>query len=415
MRRLRKHPLIAYLLNSKGNPRTLIYLEPLWGIPYNLIAPFITLYMYAQGVTDVHIGILLSAAMAAQVFFSFMGGIIADKIGRKTTTILGDFFGWSVACFIWALSDNFWLFLIAALFNCFEQVNQTAWQCLLVEDADENDMLHVYTWIHIGGLVAVFFAPLSGLFIGRFSLVPVVRALYFTFSVTMLIKSFITWRFTSETKQGRVRMEQTKNTPALKMAAEYKHLIPKIFKDKTTLQLIALSVLLHITGIVSGNFFGLYVNTNLGIEERWLAVFPILRAVVMLVFMFGIQHHIERVRLKIPLWTGLVIYAGCQIFLLVSPAGQILPLLVFILLEAVAYALVIPRKDALLAVNIDKQERARIMALMVSFMIAFSSPFGYLAGLLSSVDRRLPFVFVFALYLLAIVITGWIKDKKETQ
>jgi MFS family permease len=371
--------------------------------------------MYAQGVTDVNIGLILSIAMVVQVFFSFAGGIIADKLGRRTTTILGDFFGWSVACFIWALADNFWLFIIAALFNCFEMVNQTAWQCLLVEDADENDLLHVYTWIHIGGLVAVFFAPLSGLLIGGLSLVPVVRVLYFTFSATMLIKSLITWRFTSETKQGRVRMEQTKNTSALRMAAEYKQLIPRIFKDKTTVRLIALTVLLYITGMISGNFFSLYVNSNLRIAERWLAVFPILRAVVMLVFMFGIQHRLERVRLKIPLWTGLIIYAGCQILLIVSPAGQIIPLLLFILLEAVAYALVIPRKDALLAVNIDKQERARIMALMVSFMIAFSSPFGYLTGLLSSVDRRLPFVFIFVLYLLALLITGWIRDEKETQ
>ena len=116
---LLNHPLLQLLKHNKGNPRTLILMEPLWGIPYNLITPFATLYMYSQGVTDVQIGLILSIAMVVQVLFSFFGGILTDKLGRKFTTMMGDFFGWSVACLIWSISNNFWLFLISMLFNCF--------------------------------------------------------------------------------------------------------------------------------------------------------------------------------------------------------------------------------------------------------------------------------------------------------
>ena len=121
-------------------------MEPLWGIPYNLIAPFATLYMYTLGITDVQIGLILSVAMVVQFFFSFFGGILTDKLGRKATTMLGDFFGWCVACLVWAISDNFWLFLIAVIFNSFEQINQTAWYCLLIEDAEPKDLVGIYTW-----------------------------------------------------------------------------------------------------------------------------------------------------------------------------------------------------------------------------------------------------------------------------
>ena len=55
-------------------------MEPLWGIPFNLITPFATLYMYSQGVTDVQIGLILSIAMVVQVIFSFFGGILTDKL-----------------------------------------------------------------------------------------------------------------------------------------------------------------------------------------------------------------------------------------------------------------------------------------------------------------------------------------------
>ena len=64
MKRLRKHPLVEVLARNGGNPRTLVLIEPLWGIPYNLIAPFATLYMYTQGITDVQIGTILSVSMA---------------------------------------------------------------------------------------------------------------------------------------------------------------------------------------------------------------------------------------------------------------------------------------------------------------------------------------------------------------
>lgn len=195
MRRLGQHPLLQVLSNNKGNPRTLVLIEPLWGIPYNLIAPFATLYMYTQGVTDVQIGLILSITMFVQVFFSFFGGILADKLGRKFTTMLGDFFGWAVACLVWSVSNNFWLFLAAALLNCFEQINQTAWYCLLIEDAQPKDLIGIYTWVNIGGLVAIFFAPLSGLFVNDYSVVPVVRVLYFLFALTMLTKCFITFKF----------------------------------------------------------------------------------------------------------------------------------------------------------------------------------------------------------------------------
>jgi len=405
-----KHPLIELLKQNKGNPRTLILMEPLWGIPYNLIAPFATLYMYMQGITDVQIGLILSVAMFVQVIFSFFGGIVTDKLGRKFTTMMGDFFGWGVACLVWAISGNFWLFLIAFLFNSFEQVNQTAWYCLLIEDADSKDLLGIYTWVNIGGLVVIFFAPISGLLINSLTVVPVVRVLYIVFAVNMMIKVIITFRHCEETRQGKIRMTETKDTSVLKMVLEYKDLIPKVLMNKEILKALFVSVILYITNLININFFGLFITQRLGIADRYLAFFPILNAVVMLIFMFGIQHRLESVKFRIPMWIGLVLYAACSIFLIFTPMGNILFIVIYVFVAAVANALVMPRKDALLQLNIDPKERARINALIMSFTIAFASPFGYLAGWLSSIDRRIPFVFTFIIYIIAIIIVGRIRD-----
>jgi MFS family permease len=158
----------------------------------------------------------------------------------------------------------------------------------------------------------------------------------------------------------------------------------------------------------------LYVTQRLGIADRYLAFFPILNAAVMLIFMVGIQHRLERVKFRIPMWSGLILYAGCSILLILTPKENISLIILYVIVAAVANALVMPRKDTLLQLNINPKERARINALIMSFTIAFASPFGYLAGWLSSFDRRLPFVFTFSIFIVAIIIIGSIRDPEFT-
>ena len=415
IRGLRAHPLLQVLADNRGNPRTLVLIEPLWGIPYNLISPFATLYMYTQGITDVQIGLILSITMVVQVLFSFFGGILSDKLGRKATTMMGDFFGWSLACLVWAVSNNFWLFLIAALLNCFEQINQTAWYCLLIEDARPKDLVGIYTWVNIGGLVAIFFAPLSGLFVSAYSMVPVIRVLYLLFALTMLTKTFITFRFCHETRQGRIRRAETKGVSVLHMLGEYRQLIPGLLKNRGVLKAVAVSVILYITNMVSTNFFGLYVTQRLGLSENYLALFPILNASVMIIFMVGIQHRMSATKFRAPLWVGLALYAVAALVLIFSPADSLGFVLLYVFVAAVAAALVNPRKDALLQLNITAQERARLNALIMASTIALSSPFGYLAGWLSSLDRRLPFVLTLLLFITAMLIIGRIQEPQVSE
>ena len=410
LNRLKNHPLIQVLGHNKGNPKTLVLIEPLWGIPYNLITPFATLYMYTQGVTDVQIGLILSITMVVQVCFSFFGGILADKLGRKTTTMMGDFIGWALACLVWAVSQNFWLFLLAALLNCFEQINQTAWFCLLIEDADQRDLVGLYTWINIGGLVAIFFAPISGILVSAYSVVPVMRALYLLFALTMMAKCFITYKFCRETRQGQIRKAETKGVSPFHMLGGYRQLIPMLLKNKAVMKAVTVSVLLYITNMVNTNFFSLYVTQRLGLSENYLALFPILNAGVMLVFMVGIQHKLNALKFRGPLRTGLALYALGALVLLLSPEGGLGFVLLNVFCTAVAASLVNPRKDALLQLNLDPQERARLNALIIASTVALSSPFGYLAGWLSSIDRRLPFGFMILLFLLAMTVVGRIKE-----
>jgi Na+/melibiose symporter-like transporter len=226
----------------------------------------------------------------------------------------------------------------------------------------------------------------------------------------MLMKVLITNRFCRETQRGKIRKAETKGVPLVKMLEEYQSLIPRVLKNKEVMKVIAVSAILHVAHLVNGSFFGLYVTQRLGLADRYLAFFPILNAAVMLIFMVFIQHRLNSVKFRIPMWSGLLIYAACMVLLILTPIGNLPLVIAYVFFGAVANALVGPRKDALLQLNIEAEERARINSMIMAATIAFASPFGYIAGWLSGLDRRCPFIFTFTIFLLAVIIVGRIRE-----
>ena len=96
--------------------------------------------------------------------------------------------------------------------------------------------------------------------------------------------------------------------------------------------------------------------------------------------------------------------------LILAPLNGLGAVLAYVLLCAVGAALVNPRKDALLQLNLDAQERARMNALIIASTVALSCPFGYFAGWLSSLDRRLPFAFSLVLFAVAALVVSRVRE-----
>lgn len=387
-----KHPLLATLTSLRGNERICVLTEPLWAIPFALYTPFFSVYLHALGISDRRIGILLSLAMFCQVFAVLFGGILTDKFGRRMITFVVDLFAWSMPALLWMLAQDFWWFVAAAVFNSLWQVTNVSWNCLMVEDCDKSKLVHIYTWCTIAGLLSVFFAPLASLLVAQYTMITAFRILMAVMAIMMTTKFVILFLLSKETGQGQVRMRETKGVPVSKMLGEYRHLIRQMLKTPETLQILAIMVIINITNTVTLNFFGLYTTQNLGLAEQNLALFPIGRAAVMLLFIFAVQGRLNQLSFKIPMLTGLVLYIASQVVLISAPKDNLAFLLIYVLLEAFAYALVIPQKDSLQVLMIDPAERARIFALLIAAMIGISAPFGWIAGELSQQDRSWPFI-----------------------
>ena len=88
--------------------------------------------------------------------------------------------------------------------------------------------------------------------------------------------------------------------------------------------------------------------------------------------------------------TGFLFYLASQLVLIFARAESIGTVLVYTCLEAIGYALVMPRKDSLMSLCIDVRERAKMTALLYVGMIGISVPFGWITGWLSSISGELP-------------------------
>lgn len=402
-----RHPMIDTLLNLKGNPRACVYTEPILAIPYNLFLPYASIYMYALGVTDRQIGLIASIGMAFQIMWALLGGAITDKLGRRKATVIFDITAWSAPCLIWAFSNSFTGFVIAAIINSVSKVPANSWKCLLVEDCDKKQIVNIYAWIYIFALIAAFFAPISGFFIKQYDLIPTVRVLYFFAFIMMTLKFVLLYRYSTETGQGKIRMEETRHISFIRLIGGYGNVFGQLLKSPQTMLTLGIMIIMSICNLVSTTFWSLYVTENLHLSADYIGVFSFLRSFVMLIIYFTLIPRIGALRFKSPLVTGSGLFIISQ-FLLVAPLGIGIyyTLAASVILEACSLSLISPLLDSMQAVMVDPKEMARIIAIMNVLVIALTAPFGWIAGTLSGFDRRFPFMMNMILLAVGILLTG---------
>ena len=86
----------------------------MWGVPFNLYAPYASLYMLELGATDTQVGLITSLGLAGQMLFAVASGHITDRLGRRRTSLFFDLVSWSIPTLIWAFAQDVTWFVVAA-------------------------------------------------------------------------------------------------------------------------------------------------------------------------------------------------------------------------------------------------------------------------------------------------------------
>jgi MFS family permease len=414
LRAIKNHTLFQTFKALDRNSKPVVWTEPLWGIPFHLYIPFVALYKAALELSDSQIGLLASLVMFISIISGLLSGAVTDKLGRRLTTLLADLLSWSVPCLIWAFSQNFWWFMVAASFNGLWQISNTSWSCLLVENVEKKHVVNVWQLVYLSGQLVVFFAPLSGMMVRTLDVVPAMRILYLFSFLSMTAKCTLLYGFGGETEQGKRRMAETRNASLISLLSGYGSVAKRLLRSREIVKIMLFTVFLTIGSTAVSTFFGLYTTHNLGFPQDILAYLPILRAVVMLFFFFILVRVLDRVPLKKPLLIGITLFIAGQLLLILSTrwAGTtvVYPVIVvYVILEAFGFAMVFPRRDSLMAVIINPQERARMTCIINALVTVFVMPFGFISGVLSGIDRRMPFGLAIIMMAAAFTLVFFIK------
>ena len=389
----------------RGNVRGCVYTEPLWGIPYNLYAPYVSVYMLALGLTDSQIGLLTTIGLSFQIFWAMISGAITDKLGRKRTTLIFDIISWSIPCLIWAFAQDFTYFLVAAIINSVWRVTHNSWQCVMVEDTDPRLLVDVYSWVYISGLLSAFVVPFAGLLIEQFTLVPTMRGLYLLAFLMMTTKFFTMNAMVTETQQGVRRMKETQHQHLFSILHGSVEVLREILRAPSTLFIAGLMVILSICSTINNTFWAILVTEKLQIAPQYLAFYPFARSIIMLLFFFVVMPKLRTIPVYKPIMIGFGGFILSHFILINIPVQNYMLLLTSTILEACSIPLASTLLDKLVIVTVDPKERARIMAILAVIVIVFTSPFGWIAGQLSEIDRNLPFILNIFLFSLAGLLT----------
>lgn len=406
---LKKNQLMRTLFELKGNPRACVYTEPMWGLSINLCIPYTSVYMLALGLNDVQVGIVSSIYMFSQMIFAFLSGVVVDKWGRRKSTAIFDFIGWCLPALIWAFSQGFWFFVVAALLNGTMKITGVAWNCLLVEDAPKDKITHIYSLVLISANLSALFAPISSILVAKLTLVPAIRILYINAFIIMTAKLIILYKLSTETKVGKARQELSRNMSWKQMLSGYKTALRKIMKSKDTKFAILISILVEVVTMIGLTFWQIIASRRIGIPDVLLPLFPMLRSLLAIFLFFTVISRINQTKMKWPLYGGFIAsIISCILLITItkSSAWGYVILSISLIFEALGGAVLANIRESLVAINLDPTERSSIMALLQTTVMLVSMPFGYIAGLLSDVSRVLPFVLNIGLLIIGIVVTA---------
>jgi hypothetical protein len=260
--------------------------------------------------------------------------------------------------------------------------------------------------VHISGLLAAFFAPLAGLLINVFSLVPTMRGLYLLAFTLMTIKFVWLNAIVTETGQGKARMRETHGQSLFSMLGGYRTVIRQVLRTPATLYTLGIMLVMSICSMINSTFWSLLVTERMMIPPEHIALYPFAKSSLMLLLFFLVLPRFRELPFKHPMLLGFGCFVASQLLLITIPEKNYLLLLAATFLEACGAASVNPQMDRLSVVTVDPQERARIMSLLYVSVIMLASPFGWIAGSLSSINRILPFLLNIGLLITGAVLVA---------
>jgi MFS family permease len=379
------------------NARYCVLLEPLWALTGTVVLYYATLYMKSVGLSNLSVGVILSANLYAAFLFQIIAGAVTDRLGRRMTSLVFDLIGWVLPMALWAIATNFWIFLIAALFNACASVVNTSFNLLATEDTPKESQPPVFAAIKLIAMGAGLLTPIAGALMGRYGVVSTLRVIYGVGAVMMFVHFVWRHRLVHETAAGKAAMKRRGNTGMARSVATNLRLFWKLSRQRRMWPLVGLYIATSLA-VTINVFQVVHLADNLRIGADTISWIPALTAAVALMCFLALLPRLKGHSVVAAARTALALSAaGWLLFLLVPRHGVFLLMLSSTLIAAGVF-LTESYRDTIIVGTLDDKDRAAMFGALQSVTAMMAIPSGYIAALLYDTRPRLLFVVIFLLY-----------------
>jgi MFS family permease len=392
--------MMKLLADLNKNARISLVALPVWSVFWGLVFFYSPLYMKALGLDSIAIGVVNTVNLAFAFVCFLLASPIANKIGRKRTTLIFDLLSWSLPMLIWAFSKNVWFFLLAGIVNAFSKITSISWNCIITEDEEKGKVPKIFTIVTLINSSIGIFAPITGFFIGEFGLVAAMRTLYAIGALSMAAMFIIRNLFLSETKAGTRLMADHQGLSFFESFKKYVKLLSRLKKDKKFLMLAGVFVTTNF--ITTLNIFQvIFLTGRLHFSQQAISIVPFAVAVSDIIAFIVIFPILAKRRSE----SVLILFLACNFIaslsFLMIPEKNLFIMLMVMAVNGASNFLMGSYRESVFMNNQGEHEKADMYSAVQTLTILCCIPAGYLGGLLYEHNPIMPFALVSILYLAA--------------
>jgi MFS family permease len=395
------------------NARNAILVEPLWTVFGVVVLYYAPLYMTSIGLSSVQVGWIGSIMLAFSFVFQTLAAPITNRLGRKRTTLIWDLVSWTLPMLIWAFSQNFAAFVLAAILNSSVRIVSVSWNLLVIEDVESTDRSRVFAILNLIGAASGLMTPLVGLLIAKYSVVPVLRVYYFLGAISMTTMFFLRNALTDETQNGMAAMLEHRGLHPWESLKKNLQLLSTLKNTKGLMWLIGFYIMTFF--IEQMNLFQiLYFSQTLHFGALAVSLVPVAVAVMTaILYGFVLPRLSSLVVEQALVLTSLLGLIGAILIVLI-PAGNVAVLLLVVGVLAGAAFLTRTYRDTVLFSHLPTQGTADLFSAVQVLTMLFSIPAAGIAGAIFGAQPVALFILIAFLNLILLGL-AWLISRFQTR
>jgi MFS family permease len=378
----------------EGNARVLVVTEGVAGVAFQWYVFYLPLYMVALGVTKLQVGILASLMLASQVVSTFVGGYLADRLGRKRVLVVFDIFCWGIPLTLYAIARDPWYFFVGRFITGFVYLVVPSFECLFVEDVPLEKRQTVFGALQFLMAADSLLTPVAGLVVAHWGM-ELGGRLIMGLAALVAVATAVYRQFTlRETTVGQQRMSTTASMPLSQVVREFRDSIVQLARNADALRCLSVRYVSACAGTVAATFSAIYLADGqaIGLAESTLSVLPFVSAVVTMLLLTMAVHRLRPEHEQGNLLGGMVLNMVGSLALVLAPARLLLIPIVWAILRALANGLFRPAIQSYWANVVPDDARAQTYSVTTALESLLMLPIAPLAGWLYTLGPRWPFV-----------------------